>query len=202
MSSAGVLLAFEGRSCSYLGCVLSLCPIPTPYSLAICSNHKLAIAKAKVSYDHWPVAGHLVRRGGGGVIKQAFSQFGVGLDLGWHRVGNKKHVFTDPAPLLFLCRGFAPYLGCPQVVSSASVLLALLGRSGMLWEKPFSQFGVGLDLERRRVGKHKMWLPTRRRFFVCFLAQGVVSRSGPYLGCPQVVSSDVLSFCPACLSGP
>ncbi len=40
--------------------------LPPTYSLAICSNHKLAKAKAKANYDQWPLAGYPARKAGGG----------------------------------------------------------------------------------------------------------------------------------------
>jgi hypothetical protein len=39
--------------------------IPPAYSLAICSNHTLAKAKAKANHDEWPLAGYPVRKAGG-----------------------------------------------------------------------------------------------------------------------------------------
>ena len=39
--------------------------IPPAYSLAICSNHTLAKAKAKANYDEWPLAGYPARKAGG-----------------------------------------------------------------------------------------------------------------------------------------
>ncbi len=42
--------------------------IPPTYSLAICSNHKLAKAKAKANYDQWPLAGYPARKAGESVM--------------------------------------------------------------------------------------------------------------------------------------
>ncbi len=42
--------------------------IPPEYSLAICSNHKLAKAKAKANYDHWPLEGYPAHNAGRAVM--------------------------------------------------------------------------------------------------------------------------------------
>ena len=143
---------------------------------------------------------------GGGIIKTTFSQFGVGLDLGYFRGGagsvNTKCFYRPGA--VFLCvflprawfRALALIWGvlrlCPQLLS----LLALLGRSGMLWEKPFSQFGVGLDLERRRVGKKQGVFTDPAPFFVAVSRPGRVFALRPICG----VSSGCVWLCPQLLS--
>ncbi len=38
--------------------------IPSVYSLVICSNHKLAKAKAKANYDQWPLAWYPAHKAG------------------------------------------------------------------------------------------------------------------------------------------
>ena len=37
---------------------------PPAYSLAICSNHKVALAKATADYAQWPLAGYPPRKAG------------------------------------------------------------------------------------------------------------------------------------------
>ena len=57
--------------------VVVVVSIPPAYSLAICSNHTLAKAKAKANYDEWPLAGYPARKAGE-IINCTFSQSGVG----------------------------------------------------------------------------------------------------------------------------
>ncbi len=60
----------EGPAPDILGLILSGvgADIPPTYSLAICSNHKLAKAKAKANYDQWPLAGCPAGKAGGSVM--------------------------------------------------------------------------------------------------------------------------------------